>query len=161
MKFIPVKIRNFKASQKAIVDDCFYEEMSKYTWYLRSSSSYAGFALNVKGKKKDFLMHIMIKGRAPKGQTIDHINCDKLDNRLSNLRYCTIAENMCNRQKQRNNTSGYKCVYLVNKNSQRPWTARIKKNYKKYELGRFETPELAYEAYKVAAIKLHGEFARF
>jgi len=52
-----------------------------------------------------FFMHY---GYSPK--EIDHINCDRTDNRIENLREATGCENQKNRGKQKNNTSGYKNV---------------------------------------------------
>jgi len=52
-----------------------------------------------------FLYH---KGYLPK--TIDHINCDKVDNRIENLRAATVGQNQHNRKTNANNTSGYKGV---------------------------------------------------
>ena len=49
-----------------------------------------------------FLMH---KGYLPK--TIDHINRDKLDNRIENLRPATVSQNSMNRDISSKNTSGY------------------------------------------------------
>lgn len=89
---------------------------------------------------------------------IDHINGDPSDNRLDNLRLATLSENQWNRRRQKNNRAGYKGVNkhkLYNK-----WSAEIWVYGKKKYLGLFESPELANEAYKAAAEKLHGEFAR-
>ena len=44
-------------------------------------------------------------------ELIDHINCDKSDNHIENLRPATTRQNGLNRTKQINNTSGYKGVY--------------------------------------------------
>jgi len=89
---------------------------------------------------------------------IDHINCDKSDNRISNLRECTNSENNANKQIQKNNTSGIKGV-CWNKNSAK-WQASIKKNRNKIYLGSFINIEDAAKAYDEASKLHHGEFAR-
>lgn len=95
---------------------------------------------------------------APDGVQVDHINGDSLDNRKINLRLCTNAENLRNRGKQINNTSGYKGVcWSVRKQK---WQAQIKVDRKAKFLGNFETPEDAARAYDAAAKKYHGEFAK-
>lgn len=90
-------------------------------------------------------------------EQVDHINMNGLDNRRENLRLATHSQNNHNRTQYRNNKSGYKGV---NKRGHR-WYAAIKVNGKQIHLGTFDTPEQAYEAYKQAAIKYHGEFANF
>lgn len=90
-------------------------------------------------------------------RNIDHINGIKNDNRLSNLREATTSENGMNRGMQANNTSGYKgvswCKY------KRKWVATIRVNRVGKILGRFASPEDAYEAYCKAVKSFHGEFA--
>jgi HNH endonuclease/AP2 domain len=98
-------------------------------------------------------------GSIPKGFEIDHINQDKLDNRLENLRLATRSQNSQNKSKQKNNTSGFKGAYWHKENKK--WNAAITVNNKLIHLGFFETPELAHETYKQAAIELHGEFAKY
>jgi len=74
-------------------------------------------------------------------------------------RICSTAENGRNRGRQANNTSGYKGVTW--RKDDNCWQAQIQINGKKIYLGRFDNPELAAEAYRQAAKKYHGEFARF
>ena len=92
----------------------------------------------------------------PSGMQIDHINCDPADNRISNLRLATSAQNKCNRRAQKNKTSQYKGVSFV-KSSGR-WAAYIKWDGNQKNLGTFSTEEEAYAAYCDAAKKLHGDF---
>lgn len=84
---------------------------------------------------------------------IDHANGDKADNRLSNLRAATQAENGQNLKTKSNNTSGHPGVSWfkpVNK-----WRARIMLNRKEYGLGYFDSVEAAAEAYRKAKTELH------
>ena len=80
---------------------------------------------------------------------LDHINGDRSDNRLCNLREATYSQNAQNRKLANNNTSGYKGVsFKSNK-----WVAGI-------NLGAFNTKEEAALAYNEAATKLFGEYAK-
>lgn len=99
-------------------------------------------------------MHRFLIGA--KGEFVDHINGDGLDNRKSNLRLCSNAQNVQNTGLTRANTSGYKGIRLRNGR----WDSRITCLNKTYHLGVFSTKEEAARAYNAAAIELHGEFAR-
>jgi hypothetical protein len=94
----------------------------------------------------------------PHGMDIDHINGDGLDNRWSNLRLATRAENIRNSRTKATNTSGFKGVSWHKRD--RKWQAHIKINGRSKNLGLFEAPEDAHAAYVAAAQKYHGEFAR-
>ena len=94
---------------------------------------------------------------APKGMEVDHINGNPLDNRKSNLRICTIAENLRNKGAGKNNTSGYKGVSWVKRNKR--WLAQIKHNGKQVYIGHYKNKEEAARAYDKKAKELHGEYA--
>lgn len=90
---------------------------------------------------------------------VDHINGDTLDNRRSNLRICTKAQNTMNRGPQKNNTSGFKGVSF-NKQSGK-WISAITVNNKRINIGLFPSAKEAHIAYCEKAKELHGEYARF
>ncbi len=100
------------------------------------------------------LAWFFVYGELP--ESIDHINGDKLDNSISNLRSCNHKENSRNRKTPKNNTSGYKGVYWSKPHKK--WGASIGYNRKTYHLGFFDCPKEASEVYKLKAMKLFGEF---
>ena len=105
------------------------------------------------------LLHRVILGLKPGDKRqVDHINRDGLDNRRENLRICTSAQNQANRGPNRNNSCGFKGV-AWNKTKD-AWQATIQVSGKSIYLGRFPTKEEAHEAYRQAATKYFGEFAR-
>jgi hypothetical protein len=61
---------------------------------------------------------------------------------------------------QRNNTSGFKGVTEMS-GRKKKWRAQISIDRRHTSLGYFYTPEEAHEAYKVAAVRIAGEFARW
>lgn len=94
----------------------------------------------------------------PSGMDIDHINMNRSDNRIENLRLATRSQNKYNTVKQRDNTSGHKGVDFDR--SRGLWRARISVDGRVIQIGRFASAEAAGAAYMVAARTHHGEFAR-
>ena len=88
---------------------------------------------------------------------LDHINCDKADNRFANLRETTARLNCMNQKVRSDNKTGLKGV--IKKGNK--FRAHITYNYQKRWLGYFNTPEEAHEAYKKAAIEIAGDHARW
>ena len=119
------------------------------------SHGYLCVGINYNSYRAHRLIFLMHKGYLPK--TIDHINGDKLDNRIENLRAATVGQNQHNRKTNANNTSGYKGVSW-NK-AQKKWTARITLERKNIHLGYFANVEEAAEVVRKAREELHGSFA--
>jgi len=91
-------------------------------------------------------------------QEIDHINGDRADNRIANLRQATSAENHANAGRRKGNRSGIKGVSWYKPT--RKWRARIVVDYREIYLGYFDTAEAAQAAYLAAAKEHFGAFAR-
>ena len=89
-------------------------------------------------------------------QCVDHINNNKLDNNVSNLRYCTQQENCMNSKLSSKNTSNYKGVYY--RKDKKKWEAKIRNNGKPLHLGYFDKIEDAINARVKKAKELFGEF---
>ena len=120
-----------------------------------NARGYIVVGINGKPYPASRLIWIYFNDDIPEGLQIDHINNIKTDNRIENLRTATNSQNMYNRLKHKDNTSGFKGVYYC-KNTNK-WAAQINKIH----LGYFNKPELASTAYNIAANKLHGEFAKY
>lgn len=82
---------------------------------------------------------------------IDHINGDRSDNRLSNLRNVTRSGNMKNQRLSTANTSGFIGVSRFKRDNK--WQAKIMVARKCIFLGLFDTPEAAVAARKAAELK--------
>jgi hypothetical protein len=101
------------------------------------------------------LVWLHVHGEWPKGQ-IDHINGDKTDNRLANLREATAELNSQNQRKAMpGNRVGVLGVSPSDKTSGR-WRARIKCGGRIVNLGNHPSPEAAHAAYIEAKRKLHA-----
>lgn len=101
------------------------------------------------------LVWLMHHGYVP--DEIDHIDQDKHNNRLSNLRLCDRSANMGNVVKRCNNTSGYKGVWFAKHANK--WRASIKVGYKAIHIGYFNEIVDAARAYNKSAVSHFGEFA--
>lgn len=91
-------------------------------------------------------------------QQLDHENCIKSDNRWSNIRLATFAQNNYNKKRQANNTSGYKGVHFHRKTGM--WRATIGENGNFRHIGLFWDKEEAYKAYCEALMQIANSFAR-
>ena len=89
---------------------------------------------------------------------VDHIDGDRKNNNLSNLRWATAEENQRNRLKQKNTSSIYKGVTYSKKNKK--WEARIRINGKNKFIGYFKNEEDAGRAYDEKALQLFGDYAK-
>lgn len=134
-----------------IVDKEFAYLADEYR-FLITDTGYSATTINSKRIK----LHHLLIGKPQKGYVIDHINRDKLDNRLLNLRHVPFAKNIHNAKGQPNR-SGYKGVAHVNATGK--WRAYIKPFGKQIHLGQFITKEEAARVYDEAAKKYWGEYA--
>jgi hypothetical protein len=143
--------------QVALVDDADFEWLNELKWqyhyrgYAYSQTYLGGGRANPKYKK--IWMHRLITD-CPTDKIVDHINRDRLDNRRSNLRTCTQAQNQMNADIRCTNTSGYRGVSRLSGK----WSARIRIDGVRKFLGLFDTPEEASKAYQAVAVKHYGEF---
>ena len=170
MKLIPLYGRNGHG-KFAEVDDSDYECLMQWRWYgcYYNVSSNLYVVCNYyegNGKHSTRKMHQVLLG-CKNGMVVDHVDGDGLNNQRSNLRFCTRAENSRNKRKYKNGSSKYPGVTAhlpKNQNYTKRWFARIQVNKKSIFLGSFPyTPQgevLANEAYRSAAKKYFGDFAR-
>lgn len=154
MKRIPLSRGKF-----ALVDDCDFDELSKHRWFF-ATAGYAWRTLKISecphSYGKLLYMHRSILN-AQKGQEVDHINGDKLDNRRDNIRIASSRQNKLNKPKPRHNTSG---VRGVNWNKgRRRWVARISVAVGQSKtIGYFRDKAAACAARSAAETKHYGEF---
>ena len=140
----------------AIVDEADAERVQAFKWYFSDSGShgYAKGYIQIDGRWGCVLMHRYLLG-ASRGESVDHINGDGLDNRRCNLRLCTQAENMRNVKRQKGKQ--FKGVYF--RQDRNVFQAYVTASGKRHILGHFVDGSTAARAYDVAASEMHGEFA--
>lgn len=146
-------------------------ETGKWSW-LNGRTARTDYELYINGEKtnpyhlltlgrRNYLCHRLawfyMTGSWPV-EMIDHINGNKSDNRLCNLREATRGQNLANRHSlARHNTSGFRGVSPRKDNGK--WRATIRDGKKIRSLGSFNTKEEAKSAYDTAFKEKYGEFA--
>lgn len=111
---------------------------------------------HTKTKLHNIILSRILNRELNENEQADHVDGNSLNNTRSNLRLSNQYLNSKNRRINSNSTTGFKGV----SKSKDKYMARIKVNYKTIWLGRFNTPEEAYNAYCEASKKYHGEFGR-
>lgn len=119
------------------------------------SGGYLTVGLDGKYYRVHRIIFKMMTGEEPL-QVVDHIDGDLLNNRLSNLRIATFSESTRNRGMSKNNTTGYRGVYLI----RGQYMAKINRNGKLVFLGNFATAQAASAVYNAVARALYGKFYR-
>jgi hypothetical protein len=122
---------------------------SEYKGYSHRSSREDGICIR-------YSMHREIIN-APPGVEVDHINGDRLDNRRSNLRLATRAQNAANKVNRLGSISGYRGVFPTRGGK---WQSMITFNQKQLYIGTFEDPVMAAMWYDEWARSYFGEYAR-
>ena len=127
-------------------------KIKKYSWS-KLANGYA--SANVNGEQ--IPAHRLLTN-APDGKIVDHINRNKKDNRLCNLRVCGKSLNAMNSKKRYDNKSGRTGVWY--RKDTNKWVAEIKFQYKKISLGCFENIEDAIKAREEAEYEYQFEAER-
>lgn len=154
----------------------YHAETGEFTWLGRRQGtardgSLAGKVAHMGGcgnlyrrikiDQREYLAHrlawLWCYGEFPDGW-LDHIDGDGLNNRITNLRRATCAENARNRRRPRTNSSGLKGAVWHKKAGR--WQAQLKLEGKAKYLGLFDTAEEAHAAYLSAANEFYKQFAR-
>jgi len=137
----------------ALVSAHRYEYLSQFSWYaaIGNGKMYAGRRDSIKDGKRGrmILMHREILGIEGRGNHVDHINGNGLDNRDENIRPASASQNIINRF-----CSEDKGI----KPSGNSWEVNICVQNTRVFVGTFETKHDARIAYAVAARILHGEY---
>ncbi|HYH39897.1 MAG TPA: HNH endonuclease [Azospirillum sp.] len=143
----------------ATIDAADAALVAPHKWHavMRGGISYAATNMVVDGKKRPVLMHRFLLN-APTGTVVDHISGDGLDNRKSNLRICTAAENIRNQKARVGCTSRFKGVrYRADTGK---WSAEIQYQGKQIHLGTFVEEVAAARQYDRASRLMFGSFAK-
>jgi len=131
---------------------CIKNSLTKFGYYV--------VKLYNNGKRKHFQLHRLIfQAHNPSinilGFDIDHVNQNRLDNNIDNLRLATRSQNLCNIKFQKNNKLGIKNISKTKSNTFQVNIMKDKKNHSKS----FKSLEEAIEYRDLKLDELHGEFA--
>ena len=146
---------------------CYDSDTGLFTWCVsgpgvavgklagtESSHGYLYIRLDRKSHRAHRLAWFLVHGEWPNGE-IDHIDGNRLNNRIENLRVVDRAGNSQNKSRaQANNRSCGLLGVTWNKQHQR-WQAKLMANKVRYHVGSFDTPEEAHAAYMAAKARLH------
>lgn len=118
--------------------------------------------LQISFQKKLFLAHRLawfyVHGQFPEAE-IDHVNGDKADNRICNLRAALRCENLANRPVLSSSRNGIRGVLLMRRNRCKLWRAWVTRNGQRIYSRCFETAEEAAIAHEAMAREAYGDFA--
>ena len=152
--------KNYKINLKT--NQVINIKSGKYIKNNLTNFGYYSVKLCKNGKIKNFQLHRLIfQAHNPlidiKGSDIDHIDQDKLNNNINNLRKATHSQNLCNVKFRKNNILGIKNIGKTKKNT---FQVQIMKDGKNY-IKNFKSLEEAIEHRDLKLAEMHGEFACF
>lgn len=119
--------------KKFLFDAEDFDKIKGFCWRFSRDGYLVAFGKN-EGRRRIIKFHQLVMGKAPKGKQIDHIRSTeecpnrKADNRKSNLRFVTPAQNSWNRGLRSDNKSGHTGVGW-DKRAER-WIVKVSKGKK-------------------------------
>lgn len=116
------------------------------------SKGYLTISIDGKRYRLHRVVFFFFNGYFP--EIVDHMDGDKLNNRISNLRQADSSQNNCNAKIGKNNTSGIKGVSF----SKGYWLAQIMKDGKRIHLYSGKCKDEAVRR-RLDAERIHGEFS--
>lgn len=139
---IPLRNRSGAVVARTLVDSDLAEHLNQWTWRLHRAPSGKLYAVR-RERGLAVFMHREVLGLPRNGRMIeaDHISGDGLDNRRTNLRAATHAQNRQNTAAHRGATSHYRGVYWDARDQR--WIAQVKIGGRKIIAGRFLDEEQA------------------
>jgi hypothetical protein len=149
-------VAQFPASNDPTVpilcDDADLRWLLQFTWWVGKD----GYA-RAKDGDRFVLMHRVVAGVTDGRLHVDHVNRRRSDNRRSNLRLTTPAENFANKKASSRSASGVKGVYACRRTGL--WVADITSHGKRVAVGRYATVEEARAARDSKAAEMQGQYA--
>ncbi len=142
-------------------DGCLYWKVKNTTWINIgdkvgwTSHGYLKAKVGNKTYYQHRIIYAMHHGYLPK--YIDHIDGNRSNNKIENLRDSSKSQNGMNRSKQKNNTTGKKNVYKDNRSNK--WFVKVVENGKQHYGGTFDDFFEAQLAADNLRVKVHKEFA--
>jgi hypothetical protein len=148
----------------------YHPESGDFVWHIggkgRPGTGRQAGTLTVNGyiqivlNRKLYLAHrlavLYMTGDWP--ENVDHEDLCRTNNKYSNLRICSWAQNRHNSGMPKTNTSGFKDVFWYA--SKKKWHVQVRAFNQRHHLGYFEKIEDAVKARDAGIARLHGNFAR-
>ncbi len=131
-------------------------EVDQLAGFISKSNGYRYITINGDKYYEKSMIFLYHHGYYP--PYIDNIDTDKLNNRIENLRECTLLQQK-HRTAKLSSLNKYRGVTLVKKNANQYYIASIRHNKQNIHLGCFNDEIDTAKAYDAAAKKIYGEFA--
>lgn len=135
---------NKPKNNRIVADLSQLEKIKNLKWSLDSK----GYPVTTVNKTEKIRMHRYILN-LNEDLPVDHINKNKLDNTIVNLRMATTSENNANKSKQKNNTSGFTGVCFLKEENK--WLVSIQYYRSHYNLGMYKSKDIS------ISVRLKGE----
>ena len=131
--------------------------MAQYVWRRKLRKPRPPYYVYCHINRELFLFHTALLGKAPRGFVWDHINCDVLDNRRSNLRIATYTINAINKSVERQSVTGSRGVRFDKRSRIRQWIAGIGVQGQEIWLGSYARRGEAIVARQRGELKYYGD----
>jgi len=164
MKEINIAKKNSK-SFVASIDDKFFDEISKFTWYISPASDQLSYAFCHTADESTVYMHrkimeMYLSRKLEKHEEIDHIDNNGLNNQINNLRIVSRSQNQANQRGHRDSKSKYIGVHF-NTRYTKPYRVKLMKNGINVHVNKgFDSAEEAAEIRDLLSIKYFGEYSK-